>query len=53
VLDDLVNAVGGSDGTEILNTAERYGYKGNQWSMIAPMIVRHYDAGAAALKGKL
>jgi kelch-like protein 10 len=29
VFDELVYALGGSDGTEILNTAERYDYKSN------------------------
>lgn len=51
VLNDLVYAMGGYDGYERQNTAERYNYKTNQWSLITPMHVHRSDASATTLNG--
>lgn len=52
VLDEAVYAIGGSDGFSQHKSAERYDYKMNQWSMIAPMSIERSDASATALNGK-
>jgi hypothetical protein len=53
VLGDMVYATGGYDGHRHERTAERYDYRRNQWSMIAPMNVQRSDANAATLNGKI
>jgi kelch-like protein 10 len=45
--------MGGFDGSVALNTAERYDYQTNQWSMIAPMNEKRCSAGGAVLNGKI
>jgi kelch-like protein 10 len=49
----MVYAIGGFDGEEDLNTAERYDCKMNQWSLIAPMNVDRSRASATVLNGKV
>lgn len=51
VLNNLVYAMGGYDGYHRQKTAERYNYKTNQWSLIAPMNVQRSDASATTLNG--
>lgn len=51
VLNDLIYAMGGYDGYYRQNTAERYNYKTNQWSLIAPMNCQRSDASATTLNG--
>jgi len=51
VLNDLIYAMGGYDGYHRQKTAERYNYKTNQWSLIAPMNVQRSDASATTLNG--
>lgn len=53
VLNDLVYAMGGYDGYHRQKTAERYDYKTNQWSLIAPMNVQRSDASATTLNGTI
>ena len=47
----MVYAMGGYDGYHRQNTAERYNYKRNQWSFIAPMFFQRSDASATTLNG--
>jgi kelch-like protein 10 len=51
VLNDIIYAMGGFDGYHRQSTAERYDYRRNQWSLIAPMNVQRSDASATALNG--
>ena len=51
MLNDMVYAMGGYDGYHRQNTAERYNYKRNQWSYIAPMLFQRSDASATTLNG--
>lgn len=48
----MVYAMGGYDGHHRQNTAEKYNYRTNQWSLIAPMNVQRSDASATTLDGK-
>ncbi len=52
VLDKGIYAMGGFDGHERQNTAERYNLKTNQWSLIQPMNHQRSDASATTLEGK-
>lgn len=52
VLGNLIYAMGGYDGHHRQNTAEKYNYKYNQWSLIASMNVQRSDASATALNSK-
>lgn len=52
-LDGKIYALGGYDGQNRQNTAERYDPKTNQWTMIAPMSVQRSDANACTLNGKV
>ena len=52
VLDGLIYAMGGYDGQNRQNTAERYFPKKNQWSLIQPMNFQRSDASATAFDGK-
>lgn len=53
VLDGIIYALGGYDGLNRLNSAERYDPKTNQWTMIPPMKTQRSDAHACALGGKI
>lgn len=53
VLDKKIYAMGGFDGTNRQNTAERYDPSTNQWSIIAPMSQQRSDASAATLNGNI
>lgn len=53
VLNNLIYAMGGYDGYHRQKTAERYDYKTNQWSLIAPMNVQRSDASATTLNDKI
>jgi hypothetical protein len=53
VLEELIYAMGGFNGRDRQETAERYDYRTNQWSLIAPMNERRSDASATTLNGKL
>lgn len=44
--------MGGYDGHHRQNTAEKYNYKYNQWSLIASMNVQRSDASATTLNSK-
>jgi kelch-like protein 10 len=49
-----VYAIGGNEEIHFpLKTAERYDYKTNQWSLIAPMNGLRSGASAAVLNGNL
>jgi hypothetical protein len=48
-----VYAMGGCDSVYEHNTTERYDYKMNQWSIIAPMNMKRLHASATALNGKM
>jgi hypothetical protein len=50
VLDGLVYAIGGGCNN---NTAERYDYRTNRWTMIAPMNEKRDSASAATLNGNI
>lgn len=52
-LNGFIYAMGGYDGNNRQNTAERYDPKTNQWTMIAPMSVQRSDASACTLNGKV
>jgi len=43
--------MGGFDGVNRQNTAERYNPLTNQWSLIAPMSQQRSDASATTLNG--
>lgn len=51
VLNDIIYAMGGSDGQHRQNTAERYDYRRNQWSLIASMNVARSDGSATTMNG--
>ena len=51
VLNNMIYAMGGSDGYHRQNTAERYDYKRNQWSLIKSMNSQRSDASATTLNG--
>ena len=52
VLDDLIYAVGGHDGSSYLNSVERYDPKTNQWSSdVAPTSTCRTSVGVAVLDG--
>ena len=52
VLDDLLYAVGGHDGSSYLNSVERYDPKTNQWSSdVAPTSTCRTSVGVAVLDG--
>ena len=51
VANDMVYAIGGFDGHHRQKTAERYNYRTNQWSLIAPMTIQRSDASATTLNG--
>lgn len=51
VLDDQIYAMGGYDGHHRQNTAEKYDFKTNQWTLIAPMNMQRSDASACTLNG--
>lgn len=44
--------MGGYDGHHRQNTAEKYDYRTNQWTLIAPMNVQRSDASATTLNGR-
>lgn len=48
---DLIYAMGGYDGHHRQNTAERYNFKTNQWTLVAPMNMQRSDASATTLNG--
>lgn len=50
---DLIYAMGGYDGHHRQNTAERYNFKTNQWTLVAPMNMQRSDASATTLNGNL
>ena len=50
-MDGLVYAMGGYDGHNRQNTAERYQPRTNQWSLVQPMNHQRSDASASALGG--
>lgn len=52
VLEEQIYAMGGYDGHHRQNTAEKYDFKTNQWSLIAPMNMQRSDASACTLNGK-
>lgn len=49
----IIYAMGGYDGHHRQNTAEKYNYKYNQWSLIASMNVQRSDASATTLNSNL
>ena len=52
VLDDLLYAVGGHDGSSYLNSVERYDPKVNQWSSaVSPTSTCRTSVGVAVLDG--
>jgi N-acetylneuraminic acid mutarotase len=51
VLDDVLYVMGGHDDVTTHKTAERYGSKTDEWSLIADMTVRRVGASATALNG--
>ena len=52
VLDNLLYAVGGHDGSSYLNSVERYDPKTNQWSSdVAPTSTCRTSVGVAVLNG--
>ena len=52
VLDDLLYAVGGHDGSSYLNSVERYDPKTNQWSSdVSPTSTCRTSVGVAVLDG--
>jgi kelch-like protein 10 len=54
VLGDQVYAIGGESKLYVgLETAERYDYKTNQWSLIASMNVQRSCSSATALNGNM
>ena len=53
VLDGLIYAMGGYDGQNRQNTAEKYFPKKNQWSLIQPMNFQRSDASATAFESML
>lgn len=46
VLNNIIYAMGGYNGNIRFRTAERYNYRDNQWSLIAPMHMQRSDASA-------
>jgi len=44
--------MGGFDGHHRLSTAEKYNFKRNQWTMIAPMTSQRSDACAAVFNSE-
>ena len=44
--------MGGYDGHHRQNTAEKYDYRTNQWTLIAPMNAQRSDASATTLNGR-
>lgn len=52
LLDGIIYAMGGFDGHHRLNTAEKYDFERNQWTMIAPMASQRSDACAAVLNSE-
>lgn len=52
VLNGKIYALGGYDGANRQNTAERYDPTANQWSLIAPMQQQRSDASATSLNGE-
>lgn len=52
VLNGLIYAMGGYDGHNRQNTAERYYPQKNQWSLIHPMNHQRSDASASSLNGQ-
>ena len=54
VLDDLLYAVGGHDGSSYLNSVERYDPKTNQWSSdVSPTSTCRTSVGVAVLDGSV
>lgn len=53
VLNGLIYALGGFDGTIRQNTAELYNPEDNQWSRIAPMHYQRSDGDACCFNGKV
>lgn len=53
VLDGIIYALGGYDGVNRQNSAERYDPKSNQWTMIPSMNTQRSDAHACTLDGKI
>lgn len=53
VLDGIIYALGGYDGVNRQNSAERYDPKSNQWTMMQSMNKQRSDAHACALDGKI
>lgn len=52
-LNGLIYSLGGFDGHNRQNSAERYNPQTNQWTLIAPMNLQRSDADACALNGKI
>lgn len=48
----MIYAIGGYDGYNRLNSAEKYNFETNQWTLIAPMASERSDACAAVLKSE-
>ncbi|XP_045140970.1 kelch-like protein 3 [Echinops telfairi] len=53
VLNDLLYAVGGFDGSTGLASVEAYSYKTNEWFFVAPMNTRRSSVGVGVVEGKL
>jgi kelch-like protein 10 len=53
VVGEVIYEMAGCDDFGRLNTAERYDYKTNEWSLIAPMNMPRSEASATALNGKV
>ncbi|XP_061700217.1 kelch-like ECH-associated protein 1A [Syngnathoides biaculeatus] len=53
VVDGCIYAVGGSQGSTLHNTVERWEPDTNRWSLVCPMLVARLGAGVAASGGTL
>ncbi|XP_029291793.1 kelch-like protein 10 [Cottoperca gobio] len=53
VMDGCIYAIGGYDGQDRLNTAERYQPRNNQWTLIASMHERRSDSSCTTLHGRV
>ncbi|KAL1462179.1 hypothetical protein MTO96_027194 [Rhipicephalus appendiculatus] len=51
MLDEIIYAMGGYDGRNRQNTAEKFDHRTNQWTMIAPMHAQRSDACATTHDG--
>jgi hypothetical protein len=53
VLGEVLYAMGDCDSVRKHNKAELYDCKTDQWSFVAPMNVRHWQASVTGLNGKM